>query len=287
VSRLLTLTDELVDAHVHLTFATHGENPAERGSAAIQEIYLRQQAAAGVTLVRDCGAVPEAVAPPTGPGLPTVVSCGPLLAPDIPFLAHLRTPVAPDRLVDVALERIRGGATWIKVLADAPGPDGNMLAATPTYPPDLIAVLCAAVHDSGGRVAAHTTGPTAPTLVDCGVDSIEHGNWLDTDAVARLGDRGGGWTPTLSTALAHLQPMIDAGHPAAAMLQRHLEGIATALSSAVAAGVVVMAGTDERAHGSVREEADLLHQYGLGETDAAASASHAARRFLTGAQRAR
>jgi hypothetical protein len=92
----------------------------------------RQQAAAGVTLVRDCGAVPEAVPPPEGSGLPTFVSCGPLIAPEIQFLAHLRTPVPPDRLVDVALERIRGGSTWIKLLADAPGPDGNMLAATPT-----------------------------------------------------------------------------------------------------------------------------------------------------------
>lgn len=278
---MLTLTGALVDAHVHLTFAAHGDNPAGRGSLQIQEIYLRQQAAAGVTLVRDCGAVPEAVAPPTGPGLPTVVSCGPLIAPDIPFLAHLRTPVAPNQLVDVALERVRSGATWIKLLADAPGSDGNMLAAAPTYPPGLVAALCAAVHEIGGRVAAHSTGPTAPALVESGVDSIEHGNWLDPDAVARLGSRGGGWTPTISTALLHLQPMIDAGHPAAPMLQRHLDGFATALSGAVAAGVVVMAGTDECPHGSVREEARLLHHYGLSETDAAAAASHAARRFLT------
>jgi imidazolonepropionase-like amidohydrolase len=56
---VLTLAGELVDAHVHLTFATHGENPAARGSPQIQEIYLREQAAAGVTLVRDRGAVPE------------------------------------------------------------------------------------------------------------------------------------------------------------------------------------------------------------------------------------
>ena len=183
--------------------------------------------------------------------------------------------------MEVGRERIRRGATWIKLLADAPGLDGNMLAATSTYPLELVAALCAAVHGSGGRVAAHTTGPTAPALVDCGVDSIEHGGWLDTDAVARLGARGGGWTPTISTVLPHLQPMIDAGHPAAPTLQRCLEGIATALSGAVAAGVVVMAGTDECPHGSVREEAQLLHQYGLSATDAAGAASDAARAFLT------
>ena len=173
------------------------------------------------------------------------------------------------------------GATWIKVLADAPGADGNMLAATPTYPIELVARLCAAVHELGGRVAAHTTGPAAPALVAAGVDSIEHGGWLGHDGVALLGARGGGWTPTLSTALLHLQPMIDDGHSAAPLLQRHLDDLAHTLSSAVAAGVVVMAGTDECAHGSVRDEAVLLRQFDLTATDAAAAASHAASEFLT------
>jgi imidazolonepropionase-like amidohydrolase len=273
----------LVDAHVHLSFATHGENPAARGSAEIQAIYLRAQAAASVTLVRDCGAVPGTVPPPTGPDLAVVVSCGPLMAPDIPFLAHLREPVAAERLEDVARQRIAGGGAWIKLLADAPGPDGNMLAATPTYPPDLVRRVCASVHEAGGRVAAHTTGPVAPQLVDAGVDSIEHGNWLDADAVARLGARGGAWTPTLSTILWHLQPMIDAGHPAAPMLERHLAAMAATLSGAVAAGVVVMAGTDERPHGSIQEEIALLQSFGLTPADALAAASTAARDYLTAA----
>lgn len=277
---MLELPGDLVDAHVHLTFATHGENPAPRGSAEIQELYLRAQAEAGVTLVRDCGAVPGSAAPPAGPGLPTVVSCGLLMAPAIPFLAHLREPVAAGSLVEAARERIAGGARWIKLLADAPGANGNFLRAEPTYPIELMAQLCRVVHDSGGRVAAHCTGPLAPELVDAGVDSIEHGGWLDADAVARLGARGGAWTPTLSTALHHLQPMIDAGHPAAPILQRHLECIASSLHGAVAAGVVVMAGTDEMPHGAIGEEVELLHRFGLSATDAIAAASTAARAFL-------
>jgi len=277
---MLELPEGLVDAHVHLTFATHGDNPAPRGSAEIQEIYLRAQARAGVTLVRDCGAVPGSAPAPIGPGLPTVVSCGPLIAPDIPFLAHLRSPVAERELVEFARARIAGGASWVKLLADAPGPDGNMLAAKPTYPLELVKAMCAAVHDSGGRVAAHCTGPSAPALVDAGVDSIEHGGWLDAESLARLGARGGGWTPTLSTALMYLQPMIDAAHPASQMLRVHLDGIAAALGGAIAAGVVVMAGSDERPHGSVGEEAELLHRFGLSAPDAIAAASSAARAFL-------
>jgi len=276
----LDLRDGLVDAHAHLTFAAHGPDPAPAGSTEIQEIFLRAQAAAGVTLVRDCGSLPGAEPPPSGPGLPRVISCGPLIAPDIPFLAHLREPVAAADLIDGARRRIRNGASWIKLIADAPGADANMLTATSTYPIGLVSELCAVVHELGGRIAAHTTGPTASALVDAGVDSIEHGGWLDRDAVARLGARGGGWTPTLSTALLHLQPMIDAGHLAARFLQRHLDCLADALSRAVAEGVVVMAGTDESPHGTVRDEAALLRQFGLSATEAAAAASDAAYRFL-------
>jgi hypothetical protein len=137
------------------------------------------------------------------------------------------------------------------------------------------------VHERGGRIEAHCTGPSAPALVDAGADSIEHGGWLHAGAAARLGARGGGWTPTLSTALLHLQPMIDAGHPAAAHLERHLNHLVEALSGAVRSGVVVMAGTDECAHDSVRAEAGSLHRFGLAETDAVAAASYGARAFLT------
>ena len=233
-----------------------------------------------MTLVRDCGAVPGSQAPPSGPGLPVVVSCGPLMAPAIPFLAHLREPVPPERLVATARERIAAGSPWVKILADAPGEDGNFIAATPTYAVELVAEMCSAVHDAGGRVAAHSTGQVATALVDAGVDSIEHGGWLDGEALARLGARGGAWTPTLSTALLHLQPLIDSGHPAGPFLQRHLDGIAQALAGATAAGVVVLAGTDEMEHGSVRDEVDLLRRFGLDDGAARASASTAAREFL-------
>lgn len=77
--------------------------------------------------------------------------------------------------------------------------------------------------------------------------------------------------------------MIASKHPAATLLQRHLDGIADVLSGAVAAGVVVMAGTDEMPHGSVREEAALLQRFGLTSGDAAGAASHAAHAFLLGA----
>lgn len=74
--------------------------------------------------------------------------------------------------------------------------------------------------------------------------------------------------------------MIAAGHPAAPMLQSHLDALESTLGGAVAAGVVVLAGTDERPHGSIREEVDLLQRFGLTSIDAEAAASTAARAYL-------
>ena len=65
---MLVLSGPLVDAHVHLTFATHGPDPDPAGSAEIQRRFLLEQAAAGVMLVRDCGAVPGAAPAPVEPG---------------------------------------------------------------------------------------------------------------------------------------------------------------------------------------------------------------------------
>ena len=75
--------------------------------------------------------------------------------------------------------------------------------------------------------------------------------------------------------------MIDASHPAASFLQRHLDGIAAMLPHAVEAGVVILAGTDEQPHGSIAEETDLLHQFGLTTDQANDAASDNARAFLT------
>ena len=75
--------------------------------------------------------------------------------------------------------------------------------------------------------------------------------------------------------------MIDSGHPAAPFLQRHLDGIAATLPRAIDAGVVILAGTDERPHGSISEEIDLLQQFGLTIDQARGVASHTARAFLT------
>lgn len=63
-----------------------------------------------------------------------------------------------------------------------------------------IGQLTAAAHDRGFAVMAHCNGARAvESAALSGVDSIEHGAYLDDDACHALAETGAVWVPTLST----------------------------------------------------------------------------------------
>ena len=55
-------------------------------------------------------------------------------------------------------------------------------------------------HEEGFSVMAHANGArTVEAAVEAGVDSVEHGGYLDEDALAAMVENGTVWVPTLST----------------------------------------------------------------------------------------
>ena len=63
-----------------------------------------------------------------------------------------------------------------------------------------IAELIHIAHEEGFSVMAHANGArTAEAAAKAGVDSIEHGAYLDTDALWAMKEAGTVWVPTLST----------------------------------------------------------------------------------------
>jgi imidazolonepropionase-like amidohydrolase len=259
----------LVDAHVHLTFEARPRLGLERGRELV-DAHLALQRLAGVLVVRDAGSVPGAPPLPDG-----VIGCGPFLAPPDFFLPHLYEATPPAEAVEAARERVRAGWPWVKVIADYPA-DGNPFAAALGYPFDLLRRIADAVHDEGGRLAAHVMGPIVREVVEAGVDSIEHGNWADEAAVRAMAARGTAWCPTLTTVLHHLEPIAGQVPPARALLNRQRE----MLPLAAELGVTLLAGTDEEPHGSVAAEVAALVRYGVPAAAAIAAASTGARAFL-------
>lgn len=67
-------------------------------------------------------------------------------------------------------------------------------------PPEEIRELIHIAREEGLSVMAHANGArTVEAAADAGVDSVEHGAYLDGDALCAIREKGTVWVPTLST----------------------------------------------------------------------------------------
>jgi len=67
-------------------------------------------------------------------------------------------------------------------------------------PPETIRQLIHIAHEEGMPVMAHANGPrTVEAAAAAGVDSVEHGAYLDDEALEAMAQNGTVWVPTLST----------------------------------------------------------------------------------------
>jgi imidazolonepropionase-like amidohydrolase len=270
------VTPGLVDAHAHLTFEAHDRLGLPRGSPELIAAHLDLHRRVGVLAVRDAGSLPGVAVPHAPAGGGRVIGCGPFLAPPGGFRDHLFEGTEPERAVAVARERIRDGGRWVKIICDHPGPDGNPLAPRLGYPLDLVREIVEAVHEEGGRVAAHVMGRIVGEVVATGMDTVEHGNWADEATVEAMAAAGTAWTPTLTTVLRHIEPIAQQVPAARELLARQ----SRTLPLAAELGVTLLAGTDEEPHGSVAAEVAALVRYGVPPAAAIASASTDARRYF-------
>lgn len=266
----------LVDAHVHLTMNFGRVMPFADGSDGLMRANAGAQLKRGVLALRDAGGAWGGVPEETAEG-PRLQRAGSLMAPEGRGYPNVCRAVAPDALVDAALEELGQGAQWIKFIGDFPGPDGDFFSAPPTYPLEVLEHAVRAVHAAGGRVMAHSTGRGAADLVAAGVDSIEHGMVLNEDLLRRMADQGTAWTLTMGTAMKHVGALAAQSTPVGAYIRGNLDRLRELVPMAVSLGVPVLAGTDEIGMGELWKELTWLTEFGLSTTDALRIASVAAR----------
>jgi imidazolonepropionase-like amidohydrolase len=184
-------------------------------------------------------------------------------------------------LVERALAEVRGGADWVKVVADSPMGPTMFFDAPSNYRPAAVAAMVDAVHGAGGRVAAHVSGSNVRALIDAGVDSIEHGNAIEPEDVVLMAERGTAWTPTLGTVLGFCDMVLaQEGHPWRALAISTRENLAVTVPEAARRGVTILAGTDQLDHGDVVGELAWLVRLGLTPLEALRAATTSARDFL-------
>ena len=291
----MTVMPGLIDCHDHLASFTYDllsrwgmTEPRSTRTMRIARV-IEDTLQSGYTTIRDCGwldagfkaAVNEGLI--TGPRL--LVAAGPLgpthSVQDRPtFSGHRRyempDPNIPygvadgaDEIRAVVRENARVGADLIKVFQTGFG-RATHLGIDACYELEELKALVHESHEQGRLVACHAVGgPGLRTAVEAGVDSIEHGCYLDLDhdLLRMMADKDMTLVPTL-TVFAHHSAE---GNPVAQVEARefrehHIETV----QQAMRLGVRVVAGTDAGGwfHGNNSVELDMLVDAGMTSMEA-------------------
>lgn len=283
-----TLLPGLIDVHTHLTMATNFDPYFELSMTPGKEAILGVENAkttleAGFTTVRNVGAngwtdvalrdeinaghIPGPHMQVSGPALG--ITGGHMDENLLPFQYHVQGEGVADGVAGVqhmVRQNIKYGADLIKI-----GASGGVLSygddpQASQYTREEMVAIVADAHRLGRRVAAHAHGAQAILWAsEAGVDSIEHGSYIDDAAIAAMKQRGTYLVPT-----AYLVDwMRESGH-LPAIYQKKMDDVGAAMKAnhkhAIQAGVKVALGTDAAVypHGLNAHELDVyVNQYGM------------------------
>lgn len=136
-------------------------------------------------------------------------------------------------------------------------------------PPHQIQELIHIAHEEGFAVMAHANGArTVEAAAAAGVDSVEHGAYLDADALAAMLENRTVWVPTLST-IANLR---GKGRFSESAVEKILQSATENVAAFAAMGGLIAVGSDAGAwavpHGCETEEALLQQICGISPIEA-------------------
>ena len=304
-----TIIPGLIDAHDHM--ASHGyalatrfglEDPASTAHLRTARV-LAEALGMGYTTIRDGGgldagfklAIEQGLIP--GPrlvlGLQIVSPTGGIgdrVSPSGHTCCAVYDPLlpnsvgnGPDEVRDVVRTMVRAGADVIKTAttggASSRAGHGPRDAAFSL--PEMQA-LVAESHALGRRVMCHALGgPGLRTALVAGVDSIEHGCYLDEEPelMARMAAQGTFFVPTLTVYVYHRESASP--HVRARAIELYPHHVAS-VRRALELGVPIAAGTDAGGHGHPKNALELqcLVEAGLTPMQALQAATQWAARCL-------
>lgn len=280
--RARTLIPGLMDCHVHYS-SPGGPEWIARFTDPLPEISMRAIELAeaslrsGVTTARDVGA-------PLGVSirLAHAARAGEILAPNIraagTWIAHRGTYVSfarqfaePDELRDAIKTEIESGADLIKV-ALAGWNEGARPASATDIPFDkkLLAVAVEEAHKAGFKIACHANDPTScRTAAHAGVDSLEHGMFLEASDLVAMAKNRTYLVPTMSVwdAMLYYSRAVDWPEARRKRAEDLRQGSRAAVTAAIKADVKIALGTDAGGgaarHGRIAREAELMVECGM------------------------
>jgi imidazolonepropionase-like amidohydrolase len=283
-----TVMPGLIDAHTHLTMANNFDPYFELSMTPAKEAIIGVENAkvtleAGFTTVRNVGAndftdvalrdeinaghIPGPHMQVSGPALG--ITGGHMDENLLPYEYHVHGEAIADGIPAVqhqVRENIKYGADLIKfaasggVLSKGDDPQASQ------YTFEEMQALVADAHRLGRKVAAHAHGAQAILwATEAGVDSIEHGTYINDECIAAMKKHGTYLVPTAylidwAKQYANLPPLY-------AQKMKDVSGVEKVnIHHAIQSGVKVALGTDAAVypHGLNAHELDVyVNQFGM------------------------
>ncbi len=302
----------LIDCHVHLTGQTSRDQRARALSetdahAAIDGVlYARRTIEAGFTTVRDVGARGDAIF-----ALRDAIAAGKVIGPRIlaagssisatgghgdpgnglrrdiwSVVASTGVADGADACREAVRTQVKRGADLIKTTATG-GVLSNIGAGVELQLfEDELRAICDTAHLLGKKVSAHAHGVQGVNAaLRAGVDSIEHGTYLDEESIRLFKEKGAYYVPTITAGKSVEEyAKIDGYYPPPVVPKALEVGpvIQGAFAKAWKAGVKIAFGTDAGVfpHGENAREFIYMTEAGMPAEDAIVSATITAAELL-------
>lgn len=233
------------------------------GSLAYVDIALRQAIMAGLVQgprIRACGY-----------GLKMTGGHGDASYSTVVEIAQPGLANSPDEARKVARTNLKLGADHIKIISCS---GGVMTAGSdPGAAQFTIEEMRAAIdvaHKAGKRAMAHAHGTQAiKNAIMAGIDSVEHGSYLDDEAIEMMLKNGTFLVPTLLAVHRIIQYGETGGIPeyavqkAKSVRDNHMASFGRALEAGVKIAMGTDAGTPYNVHGENLNELPLMVQGGM------------------------
>ena len=249
---------------------------------------------AGITAARDLGghqwaelSLRDAIASGEWPG-PRLICAGKLLTMTGGHGWDIGIEVdGPDEARKAARLNLKKGVDCIKMMATGgvmtPGVEPGAAQLTE----EELRAGVEEAHKASKRTASHAQGTEGiKAAIRAGIDTIEHGIFLDDEAIEMMLERGVVFVPTLAAPYRIVEAGEDKGIPAYALekSRRVMDAHRRSFEWAAKAGVTIAAGNDggtpfNPSHDLVTE-IRLMAEWGLGNMGAIRAATHGSARAL-------
>jgi imidazolonepropionase-like amidohydrolase len=257
-------------------------------------INARLTLAAGITTVRDCGAASQIaieIAKAVDRGLiegPRVRAAGRVVTMTGGHGHFIgREADGPDEVRKAVRAEIKGGANFIKVMATGgvltPGVDPSQTA----FQLDELQAAVEEAHKAGRPAASHAIGNGGiKNALKAGIDSVEHGFYLDDEAVNLALKNETFLVPTLIAVDQIVNNGAQGGIPdwvvkkAQGESGHHRESFVMAVKSGMRIAAGTDAGTPFNPHGDLPLELAKMVEFGLSPMLAIVAATSNAARLL-------